>query len=818
MKRTVADTRSGLAVAALAVVALAAAFVLVLAPSVAAAEPPPIMHLSEVESRWAAANAASEDLTGTARTVVDGTAVATMDIEVLGVLSSEVPGPQNMILIKTSGAVSDLAGGIAAGMSGSPVYIDDKLVGAISYGAQWSDSTVGLVTPIDEMLRLLAYQPLSITGTQRFELIGGPATVGSSKIDSVVVVADGAQARKIAAQSPGTLVASPKMLVSIPHMDPRSRTYQLITKRAATQGWLPVMGGYMGGGGTPPDMAPGQSLGVNLIGGDMVLTAIGTLTYRDEDKVLGFGHPFSWLGATNLPLVSGYVHTVVKSVAAPFKMASTGAPVGVMTQDRNEGIAGSISETSPPVSPTVDLTMNVVNTDDDTSRASHFRIPKATFEKDDGWLGIMLSEIVSAYGLDRVWNQENGATADLTYTVNASSLATGESLTFTRSNAQFYDHYPGEQVGWGALSVLGLLTGNEREKFAINSVDIEVALSGERDTADILGAQLIGGRLIPGETAEFKFTVLPYGTYDTTALTVPLDIPRTFPVSGAGLTVVPGSWWYGDEERSETEPIRNVVEAMQNDPRGRDLVVTLSSGYGSDGGYDGEMPYYGYYYSSASNSGKDDWARAETRAASSWIQQREIELDTADITFHASAKTVDYRGNVRLYGSMEPSIGGEIIHIYKKTYDDSGYSYLRDTTVNAIGDFRLTTSLTSTSSFYAVYDGDLSTLNARSLTQTVKVRARVSLMLAKALIRSGSAAVLTGRIVPAHTAADKAQIMKFTHSGWKNVGGPLDVTAGVFAWKKWKPPAGSYIIRAVFLGDGSHVRSVSRTRLLSVAR
>ncbi|HEY6050679.1 MAG TPA: SpoIVB peptidase S55 domain-containing protein, partial [Thermoanaerobaculia bacterium] len=212
-------------------------------------------------------------MVGVGLTVFEGTRIDSFPITILGVLKGQRPGA-TLVLARAQGAYLERTG-IIAGMSGSPVYINGRLLGAVAYTWAFSKDPVGGITPIGEMLDLLP-----TGGTPPSEDTEG--RLGSLDAEPGNALSDPTAARPIATP----LVLSGFTSDAIAYLDP----------------WLRERGFVAGpGGGSVPgisceSLVPGSAVGVQLIRGDWSASAIGTLTYRDGDRVLAFGHPFSGMG------------------------------------------------------------------------------------------------------------------------------------------------------------------------------------------------------------------------------------------------------------------------------------------------------------------------------------------------------------------------------------------------------------------------------------------------------------------------------------------------------------------------------------------
>ncbi len=301
---------------------LACAFMLTLLAAPGAWARDPITPLSDVH----------RGLRCTARTVVQGTDIASFDVEVLDVVADE-DGTGARILVRVSGpAVA--ASGIAEGFSGSPVYCPDANgaignAGAISATIGQYGEDVGLVTPIEQMLDLPAKPP---SGVRRApQLLRAARALAAPLVLSGLSPQLGRLLERTAAAHGRTLVAAP----------------------AGPLGTFPVQ-----------QLVPGASLAASFSSGAVAASAIGTVTFRDGDVVWGFGHPFESAGRRALLLQDAYVYTVVAnpldtSDGVSYKFASPGHTVGTLSNDALTAVVGTVGAAPR----TVPLTVRVHDAD-----------------------------------------------------------------------------------------------------------------------------------------------------------------------------------------------------------------------------------------------------------------------------------------------------------------------------------------------------------------------------------------------------------------------------------------------------------------------
>jgi hypothetical protein len=286
---------------------------------------------------------------GYGRTVFSGKQIESFDVEVLGVLKNW-EARNDMILIKMSGGPLEKTG-IIAGMSGSPVYIDDKLIGAVSHGWSYSKDAIAGVTPIRAMMDVL-----KIDSRNRKSIPAGKDNTWSTSLnrqDSNVV----SKLRSYGLLHEdewfeNTNSQQPFILDLVPIQTPlivSGFDYKSLTRISPLFGKIGRFSLHSSSGenGEPADLQnfmPGSAVAVEIIRGDLSASAIGTVTYRDGNDILAFGHPIIQIGNTDLPMATAEVHTILASQATSTKMASPGKIIGRITQDRRSAIAGKIGE------------------------------------------------------------------------------------------------------------------------------------------------------------------------------------------------------------------------------------------------------------------------------------------------------------------------------------------------------------------------------------------------------------------------------------------------------------------------------------------
>lgn len=273
-------------------------------------------------------------MTGTGRTVFSGDRVETFEVEILGTLPNIGPG-QNLILgVCRGGPLAETR--ILSGMSGSPVYVGDRLIGAVAYSWGFSKEPIAGITPIEEMLEVAgrrdspSRRTSSATWTEASRLLLEPAALTRFVEERLPTMAP-------SSPFPGR-TSVPLSIGGLP-FDAWERTSEPF-RRA---GFVPVQTGTTASGAAAPGpLAPGSAVGIQLVRGDVEITATGTVTWKDGDRLLAFGHPLYGLGDVDLPLTAARVEALLPSLAQSVKIAVPTGEVGAFRQDRTAGIFGRV--------------------------------------------------------------------------------------------------------------------------------------------------------------------------------------------------------------------------------------------------------------------------------------------------------------------------------------------------------------------------------------------------------------------------------------------------------------------------------------------
>ncbi len=285
----------------------------------------PIMPLTDIRA----------GMHGTGRTVFTGDKVEDFDAEILGVLQNTGPR-ESLILARLSGGPLEHTG-VMQGMSGSPVYIDGKLIGAVAMAFPYAKDPIAGIRPIEEMFQVdsMSGQPPVSPAMVR------PAVNRAAAGKDLSPLFPARPAGSFGNQSL-TEVATPLSLSGF-----TSAAVEQFAGGLRSLGLEPRQGISLGGApemrmGDPARLQPGSMISVELMTGDMSVGADGTLTCIDGNKVYAFGHRFLAIGPTELPFTRSEVITLLANVNTSFKISAAKELMGVITQDRNTAVAGAL--------------------------------------------------------------------------------------------------------------------------------------------------------------------------------------------------------------------------------------------------------------------------------------------------------------------------------------------------------------------------------------------------------------------------------------------------------------------------------------------
>ena len=454
-------------------------------------------------------------MVGRGKTVFEGTTREEFSAHILGVLEN-VMGPQRrLILARLEGG--PLANtGVIAGMSGSPVYIDGRLIGAVSYSlGSFSKEAIAGITPIAEMTEVATLPPRRAANP----IANVPATPNElrSVLSDMMARRTARPDEGIAFDTRGLSAAEGSRVASMlrPIATPlvmsgyTREARDLVADLLGDHGFLPMIGGGVGatGAADPEPLRPGDPVGVSLVRGDLELGSTGTVTHIDGERVYAFGHPFLNLGPTAFPMTRAYIYAVLPSLMASSKLSGLGEMIGTIRQDRSTAIAGTLGD--PPT--LIPLTMTL---ESDRGLSKQFQFSLIA----DQALTPVLAFVSVLNTLQSYERQAGGATLEVTGTVTVKD----------HGEIAFDDLFAGDSPSVGAATYIAapitFLLANDLGEVELEAIDLAVTSSEQRRSATIERVWLDAMDVRAGRTVPLKILTRSYRGEDVIR-TVQLDIP-----------------------------------------------------------------------------------------------------------------------------------------------------------------------------------------------------------------------------------------------------------------------------------------------------
>ena len=439
----------------------------------------------------------------TAWTVFSGTVPEPIPVEIVGLWKNANGPKQDIILAKLGGKAERT--NVAGGMSGSPVYIDGKLVGAIALRMSiFSPDAICGITPIEDMLEIKDFDASRPPDAK---------VPGTTQALNTAQVPGGLLAQAVAAGSDPNLPKQAPIMVPIEtpltFAGFNPRTLEQFGPLFQQLGLVAVQGGASGALMSPkpaPDwrtaLQPGDVVTGVLVSGDMSVTGLGTVTYNDGKRVLAFGHPFFNLGPVDMPMSKGEILMVLASSYQPNKFGNATGIVGALTQDRHSGIMGELGATADMVP--VDLKVRSFSESNSILKQKEFHFNVFVQQKWTPYL-MMLTLFNSIEGL-------NDFADEATYRMKAQVELDGhQRLSVNTMLAPGEMPVPAPMVlaGWWG-DKFNKLYLNPVQNPRLKSVNATVDLLPERRIASIENAWIANSEVQPGSELPIKVFLRPY--------------------------------------------------------------------------------------------------------------------------------------------------------------------------------------------------------------------------------------------------------------------------------------------------------------------
>lgn len=474
-----------------------------------------------------------EGMRGTARTVFTGSEPQEFGVEILGIVPDSIGPHQDMVIGKLSGDLA-MRTFVFAGMSGSPVYIDGKLVGAVSYSFPFAKEPICGITPIEQMISIFEKNanPKTFFGANRaFSMSDLRSDLWNANKPSNFAndrpLMSGMSINSALTQVAGQRfvpIATPVTFSGI-----SQSTLDIFAPELTKAGIMPVAA--VGGGSRISAMKKadattlvgGDSVVVQLARGDVSIAAAGTVTLRDGDKIYAFGHPYFGLGSTDLPMNESHVVTVVPNANNSFKLAVADATVGSMKQDRATGIYGVLGQAPRMLPVRLKLT---------TSRG---RNEEVNFESA---IDEFLTPLIVNVGLQNTIGAIERTLGDTTIEVRGEITVRGE------ENIKIDRRFAGGQAAAFAASApavpLAALLKANFEGLEITAVNLTLAVTEGSKTAALERIAVDRTQLRAGDVLNFSvFSRTDSGSLIEQPMSV--TIPKDAPTGALSLTIGDGN-------------------------------------------------------------------------------------------------------------------------------------------------------------------------------------------------------------------------------------------------------------------------------------
>lgn len=518
---------------------------------------------------------------GIGKTVFEGVKVESFSVEVIDVLKGSMPNT-DVVLVRVGGKNIERVGGVCAGMSGSPVLINGELAGAIAHAEPLSDTTFAYMTPSHDMLSLLKYDE---------------PKVEEHKASIMPEPSNHRNGFTLLHQACGVLPASPlnwdfvmlkmRMPMLIRHLRNIYPPHRVTTKaRLITP--LMVQGlsaraierfkSFMGHRGMFLTASPssanvvsnvklemGSAIAIQFAHGDISLSALGTLTYAAGGKFVALGHPLLQRGYAQFGLAGAYIHSVVRSLLMPFKVGSPlGKTIGVVTQDRERGVAGYL-ERSPNW---VQLHITV---EGNTKRQVIVSVTP-----DEELLPIICG-VVMLDAVDKAFDRVGSGTAELKWEVSCNNRS-----PLVRSEKIYSETDVASECALKFTRWLMALLRNEFEGARIERIDVNISVTQRRMTARICKLSIPDGKLRRGSEVELAVHLQPFhdsAIVERLKVAIPKDAPGEIvlvargkrPIDEAPLRLLNRHLTAADFPSSFDE----LVRVMNEEPCGTEVLIEI---------------------------------------------------------------------------------------------------------------------------------------------------------------------------------------------------------------------------------------------------
>ena len=517
---------------------------------------------------------------GVGKTIIAGDVIEEFTVEVLGIID-QVGTLSDFIVVQVSGDVIGRAGGIAQGMSGSPVYIDGKLIGAVSRAANWSKAItpIGLVTPIEPMLDVLDdASTATIAATPALdavlENIGFIQMDGRPRDDLVAAMPDVIFSYPVSTPLITTGLSGRSLDILMSGLSSHGTSAMLVTdvldigiqpeiRGLSSLGLtlLPLAGSGASAEADPATLVAGGSVGVALATGDVSIGSLGTITYRDGDALIGYGHPFINSGSSQFPLAGVSIISTMKSFEASFKLGTLSDSLGTILEDRAAAIGGRLG----PVADLIELSLSVH--DADLNRDHSYSIGLVDEPR-------LIPELLLSTGfqaIDTTLDRVGQGTVEVTYQIYGDNMP----FPLERKDVFFSSTDVAVYAPWQLASIVSFLQYNAFEDPEITRIAASMQVTEEIKGIQIGSLVLDRPFYAPGDTIHYDVVLQTFqgeGRVESGSLQIPENL-----ISDVVVIRAYGGPRYleAGEAPLEFEGLGDLIEAVERIPSYDMLTVEL---------------------------------------------------------------------------------------------------------------------------------------------------------------------------------------------------------------------------------------------------
>ncbi len=467
-------------------------------------------------------NQVKRGMSGTGYTIIDNTGqIKPFNVDIVG-LTDDRKGNNTMIMARASGDLIERSGGVLQGMSGSPIYVDGKLIGALAGHYKEMNPHTFLITPIENMLKIW-----DMPDKRAQDKIAVPEV---KKPDTQTAIQEFKTSKDIAPSEENTSAEDDTNTDEVrPSPEEEENAVMVfggfdtnglnfLEKELSPLGFKNFLAAPAAGSRTGilhnATLVPGGAVGVAVVYGDFIVGATGTVTAVDKDKILGFGHSFSHAGNVNYFMTEANVLGSVSGMTgAGMRLANFGNIIGRVNQDRDAGIAGIIGKFPTVVPITVHVKNNALNTNETYNASIAYNeslVPK-------------FGAAIAYAALSKSADSLEEATVKVDFNIKTNVTENG---LMSRKNMFYNDTDVGQVAIVELLQGLNLICTNVTEQSDIYDIEVTMELDNERKTASIVSAVPDKKVAKPGETVKFTVTLQPYRKPAET-LVIPYTIPLT---------------------------------------------------------------------------------------------------------------------------------------------------------------------------------------------------------------------------------------------------------------------------------------------------